>query len=95
MTTQATKREFEVRYWYGYPQSKKPSTKGFPKTELGKQGGSLGAAGAVRAITSGYAAKVQCIHRESEKVLWTAMRVKVPGCKVYGVRLIKGEDDGR
>lgn len=84
-------REFETAYWYGYPQAAKPSSRGFPKTECGAKGKSMGAAGALRMINSGWVSKIQCIHRPSGRVVWTALRRRVPGLNVYEAHLIKGD----
>lgn len=86
-------RDFEVAYWYGYPHAKRPSTRGFPKTETGVKDKSMGAAGALRVVNSGWASKIVCTHRPSGKVLWTALREKVPGLHIYQARLVKGEYD--
>lgn len=85
------KREFEIGFWYGYPQAKRPSTKGFPKTEKGELGKSYGAAGALRLVSSGWCSKVQLKHRPTGRIVWTAVPEKVPGLNVRMARLIKGD----
>lgn len=88
-------REFEVRYWLDSRKSK-PITRGFPKTELGAYGKSNGAAGAIRAINQGFASKVQCVHRPTERVLWTAKAAPaIPGVHVRSAIVMKGDPDLR
>lgn len=89
-------REFEVAYWFSYPQAKKPSSRGYPKTEIGVKGKAMGAAGALRVINSGWATKIQLKHRPSGRIVWTAMRVKVKGiAHVYEAKLIPGDYEGQ
>lgn len=86
----AEHRDYEIRYWVDSRKSK-PISRGFPKTEMGQYGKSNGAAGAVRAITQGFASKVQCVHRPTDAILWTATGEGVPGTHMRSVRVVRGE----
>lgn len=93
MTTQKSyPRELEVAYWFSYPNMKRPSSKGFPKSLTGERGKSSGAAGAMRMINSGFASRIQVTNRVTGEVLFNAVRVKVPGLSgVYEAKIMKGE----
>lgn len=96
MSTKHSKwdRDLEVAYWFSYPHMKRPSSKGFPKSEAGEKGKSGGAAGALRAINSGWATKVQLTNRKTGRVVWTAVRQKVPGISnVYMAVLVPGDNE--
>jgi hypothetical protein len=84
-------RDLEVGYWFSYPQKAKPDRRGFPKTETGVRGKSMGAAGALRAINAGFCSKVQLKHRPSGTIVWTAVREKVPGvANIFQAKLMPG-----
>lgn len=78
------KREYETRYWLDNRKAK-PVTRGFPKAEAGS------AKGAGKIIMQGFAVKVQCVHRPTGNVLWTAKRVLEKGLHVCSVIVTKGE----
>lgn len=70
---------------------KRPVTSGYPKTLNGEYGKSNGAAGALRVIAQGYANKVVITDRRYDRVVLTAIGEDVPGVRVRGVRVVKGE----
>lgn len=79
------RRDFETRYWFGQYRTK-PESRGFPK----KEDGSI--VGASKAIGRGLASMVQCVDRNSGKVIWTIKRgKKVPGVAVYPTIVVRGD----
>lgn len=77
-------RPFETRYYLD-GRTKKPVTKGFPKSQDGV------IKGASNAVMRGLCFKVQCINRETEKVLWTVYAgPKVPGLP-RGAIVVRGD----
>lgn len=82
-------RPYETRYWIDARKTK-PVTKGFPKHEDGS------IEGAGRAVARGFASKVQCIERETGRVLWTVKRApRVPGVHIRGLEVHRGDPDER
>jgi len=81
------KRPYETRYWVDSRRTQ-PITRGFPKAEAGSIDG------AARAVARGFCNKVQCIERETAKVLWTVKRgPRVPGVHIRPVEVIRGDDE--
>lgn len=77
-------RPFETRYYLD-GRTKKPITKGFPKSQDGV------IKGASNAVMRGLCYKVQCIDRNKDQVLWTVHAgQKVPGLPRSAV-VVRGE----
>ena len=83
--TKPIKRPYETRYWLDR-REKTPIVRGFPKAEAGSIDG------AAKAAMKGLVAKVQCIDRHNDQVLWTVIRGdKVPGRNLYNVKAVRGD----
>ena len=69
------KRRFRTEYFYD-ARFKRADTAGFPKKELG----SLRAAGRELFSSAAYA-KVRCVDRHTERVMWEAVRTQDGGIR--------------